>query len=116
MRNAVPSPIAPGPLAPLGTEHERHDQNAKERHQRQQRDEGVVSDAPDPVEQEGAPVPAVDFRRDGFRYGPDARLTHYRCPPLAAVIAPASGQSSSHRRFRTHLTGTEYWMLRLRGA
>src|SRR6202030_1712020 len=66
MFQAIPSPIAPCPAAAFRTEHERHDQSDK-RNERKQRNEGIVSDTPYPIEQERAPVPTVDFRRDGFR-------------------------------------------------
>jgi len=65
MLDAVPAAVAPGPGAALGAQHENHDQ-AHDRNKREQRDVGLVADAPDPVEQERAPVPAVDFRGDGL--------------------------------------------------
>src|ERR1700686_3837275 len=75
MLDAVPSPVAPRPGAALGAKHEKHDE-ADARNERQERDVGVVADAPYPIEQECAPVPAVDFRRNGFRIGTNGRVAH----------------------------------------
>ena len=59
--------------APLRTEHKGHHE-ADKWNEGQQRNKGVVADAPDPVEQERAPVPAIDFRRD-FRRWKRGRLS-----------------------------------------
>src|SRR5215471_1982199 len=75
MLDAVPASISPSPGAPFGAQHERHDQ-AEKRNEGEQCDEGIVADAPYPIEQEGAPVPAVDFRRDGSRLVANARVHH----------------------------------------
>ena len=75
MLDAVPAPITPSPAAALGAEHEWHDE-ADQRNESQQRDVGVVADAPDPVEQERAPVPAVEFGRDVLRFDAYACVGH----------------------------------------
>ena len=63
VRDVSPPLVAPRPLAALRAEHERH-HDVNEWDHRQQRDIGVVADAPDPVEQERAPVPASDLGRN----------------------------------------------------
>src|SRR5580700_9707318 len=81
MLHAVPAAVAPGPAAALRAEHERHYQLTEDRNEGKERDERVVADAPYPAEQKGAPVPAVDFRRNGSGLGKNLWVAHY--PPLS---------------------------------
>src|SRR5262249_42730431 len=76
MLDAVPPPVSPRPRAPFRAEHEGHDDRAEERNQGKQRDERVITDAPYPTEQEGAPVPAIDFPRDDSRLVANGRVHH----------------------------------------
>src|ERR1051325_8799783 len=63
MLDVAPARVAPCPFSTLGAEHEDH-HHIDQRNEHQQRDVSLVDDAPDPVEQERAPVPAPDFRRN----------------------------------------------------
>src|SRR5262249_34948708 len=63
MRDVAPALLAPGPLVALGAEHEDH-HYVDQRHEHQERDVDAVGGTPDPVEQERAPAPAPDLRRN----------------------------------------------------
>jgi hypothetical protein len=53
----------------------------------EQRDVGLVADAPDPIEQKGAPVPALDFSGNDFWIETNGRIAHHSGP----VMNPSSG-------------------------
>lgn len=79
MLQVAPSAVLPGPRVAFYAQDEGHDE-VHERNERQQGDERVVAEAPDPVEEEGAPAPAperwrqlgpdrpVGMRRVGYRH------------------------------------------------
>jgi hypothetical protein len=75
MVNAIPSPVAPCPLASLSSKHERHNENA-EGDEDKQRNEGAVAYAPDPMKKESAPIPSVEFVRDFYRIVVSALVSH----------------------------------------
>ena len=58
MLDAVPSPVAPGPGAALGAKYQ-HPDKSEAGNKSEQRDVGLVADAPYPIEQKRAPVPAL---------------------------------------------------------
>ena len=64
MLNAFPLLIAPGPAAALYTEHKKHHQiNKGNKHQ--QRNEGAVADAPNPIQQKHTTID-LNMLMDGF--------------------------------------------------
>src|ERR1051326_8040725 len=80
MLDALPALVAPGPFAAFGAEHEEH-HDIDQRNKHQERDPGVVADAPDPVEQHRAPVPAPDLGRDDGGLALSGRVFHVRLSP-----------------------------------
>ena len=60
MIDVLPLLVAPSPCAALHAEHKRHD-HVHQRHEHQQGNIGVVANAPNPIEEECAPVPTVQF-------------------------------------------------------
>src|SRR5271169_693181 len=96
MLDAIPSPVTPRPFASLEAKHERHNE-AEHRNECQQCDVSVVADTPNPVEQKCAPVPAVDFRRDGFWFDTKTCVTHDHVLPLRLLRYAAAIGAASHR-------------------
>jgi hypothetical protein len=50
----------------------------KKRDERQQCDEGVIPDSPDPIEEERAPIPSIDLRRNIVPIDRRAGFHHHR--------------------------------------